>query len=82
MICQWSSRRLVFLLSNIIKQNKKLSLHDNALQFQYYYRNLSRQQAQQQAWLQKRRYNVDLIVHCSLAILLFNWMDGTMFGVA
>ncbi|XP_024378110.1 eukaryotic translation initiation factor 3 subunit H isoform X2 [Physcomitrium patens] len=26
-----------------------------ATQFQYYYRNLSRQQAQQQAWLQKRR---------------------------
>ena len=26
-----------------------------AIQFQYYYRNLSRQQSQQQAWLQKRR---------------------------
>jgi translation initiation factor 3 subunit H len=26
-----------------------------AMQFQYYYRNLSRQQSQQQAWLQKRR---------------------------
>lgn len=26
-------------------------------QFQFYYRNLSRQQSQQQAWLQKRRYS-------------------------
>ena len=34
------------------------------IQFQYYYRNLSRQQSQQQAWLQKRRLeNACFVVH-------------------
>lgn len=35
-----------------------ISIHTETfyfVQFQFYYRNLSRQQAQQQAWLQKRR---------------------------
>jgi hypothetical protein len=41
--------------------NQLVWLESLAMQFQYYYRNLSRQQSQQQAWLQKRRWREMLI---------------------
>lgn len=34
---------------------RPINIKPPSFQFQFYYRNLSRQQAQQQAWLQKRR---------------------------
>ncbi|KAG6750024.1 hypothetical protein POTOM_047102 [Populus tomentosa] len=47
--------------------------------FQYYYRNLSRQQAQQQAWLQKRSWDFYWSFGCVLAldtVFLLSWLNG------
>lgn len=60
MICQWSSRRwgafdFLPLLLHLCDLDFDNITWVFLLQFQYYYRNLSRHQAQQQAWLQKRR---------------------------
>lgn len=68
MICQSSNRRFVssvevfmcmlwFILSLISVLWFVVAHHKSIffVQFQFYYRSLTRQQAQQQAWLQKRR---------------------------
>lgn len=64
MTCQWSSIRLVLFVGQSFPfwevchmLGCSVANITTYLQFQFYYRNLSRQQAQQQAWLQKRRYS-------------------------
>ncbi|KAL6571312.1 Eukaryotic translation initiation factor 3 subunit H [Orobanche hederae] len=60
-ITQCDSERLQFSTSPFLESNVEFliecmdDLSMEQQKFQYYYRNLSRQQAQQQTWLQKRR---------------------------